>query len=759
MPDSNKKSAPFKVNKHLQKIVDVIQNNVDVLYKYTFYTPPDTKKELENITSKVHKTLDNIVANNIDNTGYSNISSLYTRLGALQKDPGVNNKITDIMSDTKITESLMTSYYENKMLRDIDNEIDVCCKYMPELEEALETRRDNVLSSDHFSKDFLIIENTYNVTEETLFNKRIAELKENYDLLNFIDELYFNTDKYGEQFVYCVPYSSAISKLLKNKDINSTLNKVNFTENTIISESGDVFTMTGAEDDVKKELENHEGFKVILNNTNMLDAVVERASIANNRMTKIQKESLTYALKEEVITEASKKDLKIDKSTIEKDDLDYEKVEDETVSDGLYNYKKNGNLEKSDKDFEVNVPGAILKVLDRYNIIPIYIDNLCLGYYYIETFNDEFQKVENNNLADPIISMKSSTKLYNEPELAKRDNILKYISGQLSQFIDKHFVNANQDLRKEIYMILRHNDMFNNSNPTGMRVTFLPPEDVIHTYFRLDPKTHRGISGLAKSLLPAKLYAGLYITNTIAAMTRAQDRRVYYVKQNVDTNIAKVLLSTIDQIKRCNFNIRQIENINQVLNIIGRFNDFVIPTNSSGDSPVQFEIMQGQDVNPQTDLMETLKNMAVNSTDVPLELIQARQSVDYAVQLTMTNTRFLRKVFNKQAKYQVFISRIVSKLYNSEYKENASINVKLPPPMFLNISNVNQLFDNTNAMVENIVNIYIDQNDQDTNKRFIVTKNLKLHYLKTYIDADTVEAIIKKSEQEATLLAGPNEQQ
>ncbi len=41
-----------------------------------------------------------------------------------------------------------------------------------------------------------------------------------------------------------------------------------------------------------------------------------------------------------------------------------------------------------------------------------------------------------------------------------------------------------------------------------------------------------------------------------------------------------------------------------VLNILGRFNDFVIPTDNSGNAPVQFEAMQGQQIDPQTDAME-----------------------------------------------------------------------------------------------------------------------------------------------------------
>ena len=755
------KDTGFKMNKRVQKFIDVIQNNFDTLYKNTFFTLPDSKRELDNITNKVHQSLDNIVANNVNNVGISNISTMYNRLADLQSDSVVTDKITNIFEDKSITDALITSFFENKWLKDVDSEIEVCCKYMPKLEEALETRRDNVLSSDHFTKDYLNIASSFNVNDESLFNRRINEIKDRYDLLNFVNDVYYDTDKYGEQFIYAVPYKVAIAKLLKTKAqcVDNTV--MNFSEGTIVSESGSVFNM----DKTDLETQKYADIRITINETNMLDDLIYSKKESIDRYMNIKTESVNYAF--ESILEAKKDEVKLDKSVFTKDDLEYEKVEeeDDVASDGLTKYGKRKEFDShgniiSDKDFEVEVPGCVLKVLDRYNIIPIYVDNLCLGYYYIETNdNATYHKLDETKLADPMLSMKSSTKMYNEPELAKRDEVLKYVSAQLSRFIDKKFVNLNQDLRKEIYMILKHNDMFNNAASNNVKVTFLPPEDVIHTYFKLDKKTHRGISSLAKSLLPAKLYAGLYITNTIGAMTRSQDRRVYYVKQNVDTNISKVLLTTIEQIKKNNFNIRQIENINQVLNIIGRFNDFVIPMSANGDAPVQFEIMQGQSIDPQTDLMEKLEEMAINSTDVPLELIQARRSVDYALQLTMTNSKFLRKVFNYQAKFGRFLSVLMTKLYNAEYMENCDITVTLPPPMFLNITNVNQLMDNTNAMVENIINIYIGQNDQDGVKRDIFTKNLKLHYLKSYIDTDMVDAIYKRSEQEANLATTGQQQE
>jgi hypothetical protein len=156
--------------------------------------------------------------------------------------------------------------------------------------------------------------------------------------------------------------------------------------------------------------------------------------------------------------------------------------------------------------------------------------------------------------------------------------------------------------------------------------------------------------------------------------------------------------------------------------------------------------MQGQNIEIKTDLMNMLEEMAINSTDVPLDLIQARQSIDYAVQLTMTNSKFLRKVYNRQAKVQKFFSQIVTKIYNAEYEADDELRVQLPPPMFLNITNTNQIMDNVNQFVQSIVDGEMPNEQDDLKLTF--GKNLRRYYLGTYLDYDTIEDIKKRSEHE-----------
>lgn len=586
-------SEKSKSDKKVNGLASFIQSNLDKIYTSTHYTDPTNAKDLEMIRGKISQSIKSITDNNMNTIGEPNISKLFGRLADSQQDKDLIKGIEDVFSDNALMSNVSTSYVENKWMIDLDSEIDATVKYMPKLLEALDTRKENVLSSDHFSKDFVNIVNSSDVFDES-FNSKVKDLKEEYDLASLFDAVYDEAAKYGEQFIYIVPYDKAINKLINIPNPIST-SKMNLESSMIVSDNDDSFGMERYANTILKD--GITSINLEINTSNLLINVVSEAKLARSKLNKVYNESMQAGFIQS-LNEAKKHENEVDitvggttklkgtkfNKTIE-DELSFAGFSDLDDSvgsqDGLISKKEN-------KISKMN--GCIVKCLPRAQVIPVYIDDLCLGYYYVE-----FSDMEMFNSMRANTSLSSSTnasKMMQQTAIdnSRSEDMLKYISSQLSKFIDSKFINANQDYKKEIYMILKHNDLYNNPNQK-IRVSFIPPEDMVHVFFKMDKKTHHGISDLDRALLPAKLYTSLYLTNIIAQMTRGQDKRVYYIKQNVETNIAKTMLNTINQIKKGNFNIRQVENMNNVLNVIGRFNDFVIPMNSSGDAPIQFEVM------------------------------------------------------------------------------------------------------------------------------------------------------------------------
>jgi hypothetical protein len=721
--------AEDKNVKQQEGLLSSIRKGLANLYGRTYYTPPDGDSELTHLTDRINDSMGKIINDINYSTGLSSISTLYAKAIDYQNDPKVADGFDNLFKDMANDGSVYNVFFNNRSLRLFDAEIDMICKYMPMLEDALGVLCDNVISSDHFSKDFIFIsdENVSVENNKELFYNNIKVLKDKYDLLIKFQDIIYNTSKYGERFYYIVPYERAIKKLLDNPENKfvTSHEAMSLTESGILKqtpalkESGDVFVNTINKKEQSLDVE------FTFNMSNSLSKEIVAHESAANRLKQIKESALNF-------NEATTSTV----SLVANDKLDASPFYDDTTSNGLI--VAGDNRFNTKEDWGLN--GCVFKELNRYKIIPVRIEDLILGYAYLE--NDRYGLDDDFPVSDtttPVNAM--GINVATDLEATKNsavisDSIVKTVANKLSAAIDTKFIKLNKDLSKEIYTVLKHDLQAGRKNKYN--VTFLPPDDVVHCYYKLDPDTYRGISDLYKSMIPAKLFIGLYITNTIGAMTRAQDRRVYYVKQSgIDTNISKILLTTIDQLKRQNFNIRQLESMKNVLNILGRFNDFVIPTDNSGNAPVQFEVMQGQQIDPQTDLMEKLQSMAVNSTDVPFEIVQARQSMDYAIQASMSNSRFLKKIYNRQTIANRFLSSIMTKLYRGEFNNpTAVIKVNLPTPMFLNLTNTNQIIQNANDVAQAAMEAFSD--DLDDNAKQIFFNNLKGKMLESYIDMEMI---------------------
>ena len=721
--------AEDKNVKQQEGLLSSIRKGLANLYGRTYYTPPDGDSELTHLTDRINDSMGKIINDINYSTGLSSISTLYAKAIDYQNDSKVVDGFDNLFKDMANDGSVYNVFFNNRSLRLFDAEIDMICKYMPMLEDALGVLCDNVISSDHFSKDFIFIsdENVSVENNKELFYNNIKVLKDKYDLLIKFQDIIYNTSKYGERFYYIVPYERAIKKLLDNPDNKfvTSHEAMSLTESGILKqtpalkESGDVFVNTINKKEQSLDVE------FTFNMSNSLSKEIVAHESAANRLKQIKESALNF-------NEATTSTV----SLVANDKLDASPFYDDTTSNGLI--VAGDHRFNTKEDWGLN--GCVFKELNRYKIIPVRIEDLILGYAYLE--NDRYGLDDDFPVSDtttPVNAM--GINVATDLEATKNsavisDSIVKTVASKLSAAIDTKFIKLNKDLSKEIYTVLKHDLQAGKKNKYN--VTFLPPDDVVHCYYKLDPDTYRGISDLYKSMIPAKLFIGLYITNTIGAMTRAQDRRVYYVKQSgIDTNISKILLTTIDQLKRQNFNIRQLESMKNVLNILGRFNDFVIPTDNSGNAPVQFEVMQGQQIDPQTDLMEKLQSMAVNSTDVPFEIVQARQSMDYAIQASMSNSRFLKKIYNRQTIANRFLSSIMTKLYRGEFNNpTAVIKVNLPTPMFLNLTNTNQIIQNANDVAQAAMEAFSD--DLDDNAKQIFFNNLKGKMLESYIDMEMI---------------------
>ena len=728
-------------NKNINKKIDDLNTSIDNLYQKTYSTRADNKNDLSRINSNINTSVDDLLSK-INGQDVSNISSLYVRLQRKENASAddVQTAMEQLVTDNSVMDSINMENTE-KYIQSENYQYDLICKYMPKLEDAIEIKKDNVLSADSFTKEF--INAKANKSDEDflqIFSSRAKNIKKKYKVEDMFEDIYYDTAKYGECFVYHVPYKTAFEKLLKRK--NAPIKTESSTSKNDISTQM-IFESSKLDKELSKQL-NSEFVKEDLNNGSKVILKLDPYEIIPEAIVEVgsamKASSQTNSLNEAYMKEdgtahyQNNFNMGLSKSTA----LQYDEL---APSDGLTN--SNGNPKVKE------MSGSVIYKIPRENIIPCYIGDYCIGYYYFNIVN-EF--VSEQVVTGGQYNTITNTSRIEDTELDKQnDMLIGHIAASLATAIDDKFINSNTDLREEIYAILRYNDKFNAAlGVNTVTVSFLPASDVSHFYFKIDKKTHRGISDLKKAVVPAMLYCLLYLTDIISKVSRSQDKRIYYVKQNVETNVSRTLLNVINQIKKGNMGMRQLENMNTIFNVIGKYNDHVIPVGQSGDAPIQFEVMQGQQTETPTDLMANLEDMAVSSTDVPLEFVQSVNQVDYATRFTMSNSKFLRKVFKRQSKCQELFSEIFRKLYNYEYGENEqSISVMLPAPAFLTLTNSQQLIDNTKNFSSAIAEIELGSEDDEVKQSFI--KLYMRNSLGSYINYELVDNMITIAKQRANV--------
>ena len=755
-----------------------IQDNIDKAYQSIYYTDNQDSNAINAIRRQMDTSINGLIDKTKISTGYSNMSKIYAQTLA-QNDDTLMRELSHILQDESMLADIMDLYSQNMITRDMDREIDVVCKYMPKLEEALDIKADHVLTADHFNRDNIRINvldsmdpeetNDQNSKSETNTDSTIESFKKKYDLSNLASKIYKKTAKYGEEYIYVISYNKALSRLLQKssgqnlltesgyltessinsivEDNNIDLNFTYFTpqdHNNIspLLESGLVYEKdeySKYKSQLMKINENAEenSINVEINTTGVIPSVVSQQSNLNRILQETQ--SLVEARKVKI-----KSDLKTNftyANNINDKIKEYSKDFLQSPTDFSTRGGQDGFTDiNQKKNTKVDIPGCIVEELEHTMVKPLYIRNIPLGYYYIES-DTPLDVNEQTTFSSTLggLRPRRSTRDRENMTSQQTDNaVLLKIAKQISQKIDAKFINANQDLAQEIYTILKFNADHANGKVSKIKISFIPPEDIVHSYFDLNEKTHRGKSDLERSLFPAKLYSCLYISNTIALLTRGYDKRVYHVRQAVDTNITAVLLNVINQIKQSNFNLRQIENMNNILNITGRFNDLVIPQNANGESPVSFEVMPGQNVEIKTEFMNTLEEMSINQTGVSLEMVNSRTMENTATHITMTNTRFLIKIYNRQIQYEQILSRLFTMIYQNEYDSNNTVEVELPPPVMLNFTNTSQIIAVANELIQNIVTMKMGTEQDEQIKQAFLGKLMRF-YFKSFLPLDEID--------------------
>ena len=113
--------------------------------------------------------------------------------------------------------------------------------------------------------------------------------------------------------------------------------------------------------------------------------------------------------------------------------------------------------------------------------------------------------------------------------------------------------------------------------------------------------------------------------------------------------------------------------------------------------------------------------------------------MDFAVRYTMTNAKLLRNVLKRQLKMESFLSDVFSKIYKFEFDDSVELEVMLPPPAFLSVTQGSQLLGSVTQYIDAVMEIEMAGEDDDVKNMF--KKKMLRKIIPDYISDQEIQDI------------------
>lgn len=691
----------------------------------------------------------------------NNLSFIHTVFSMDKKSAAATNEINEglrSMTDEEFNsmQSLLAQAYRNRMVEQSD--LHEVASSLIELNEAIGVMTDAIISPDTVDGRMNLNITFENIdqdeTESALASIHAMENK--FDLRNKIKKFVVpDALEYGEYGVYHIPYSKIFNDFQKEKDSSVG----NVYHESVLTES---VNKTYKIDEIKKsKLET--GMDLFLEDcydkftkaSTDSDPEVEKSSFKSDVKNIMERVSVSNSSIPLPILEEGCDTWEEFKSEFMTEDCKHFKMfEEKTETVNLFNSSLSSdgttfvNDKKSKKkNLYDDISDCYVKMLDPMKIIPVEIMGKPIGYYYVQSED-----------VTPLSGVVSSTLYYSKfDEMKRQHTVIDSIAERVIQSFDKPFLQKNAKFKELIVECIN----YYNLNEKRLKFQFIPEEYI--TIFKIDvDENGHGRSMIRKSLFYAKLYLMLLLFKIMSIILYSNDQKVNYIKSS---GLDKDIYNKIQDIARIKqsrqINMMDLFNYTTLVNKVGQGNEMYVPVGRSGERPIETEILSGQEVQLNTELLEMLKNAYILGTGVPATLINYLNEVDFAKQIEQNNTKFNGRVINYQLDLNIGITEMYKKLAKwccPDLSENTidKMTVSIPVPKTTASTAKADAIDSFMRLSDFLCKLLYDDPDSMENqgnmvlKKQIATfrKNLAKNQL-PMINFDEIEKIKNESDLES----------
>lgn len=731
---------PSISKKDLEKYQNAYGKLMDELNFRTFDSTDERKEEIHSLMKEIDGIVTQEVEKISDLTG-TDLTGFMIKLfnnGGGPPSQNTAKTISDLFESDG--ENAIASFFLDKQ-RDRNNtfkELDMLASQLHELKEAILVTRDSICTADDMSQLLSRVLNFEDADDDTKDElvETVEDIERTYKLQKKIKNYIVpNCLKYGEYYAYTIPYADLFERYhqYNNRYKNGVRESVSdIIDGKNLNITNDVNALIESVMDVTPELSlPGKGSKAS-----------DKEKLQNNINTQLKRYLSNYQVSNESypipVIEGEDLGAFLELQNAKQSQFIKDIEKRNTV-------KRNGSISTPDgtKEFKTNIgkKDVYIKLIDPTKLLPVEIMDETVGYYYIsevasmalQSFSNAIRITVNNQNAGSHVE----------------DTFLHTICNKIVQSFDKKFLEENHKFKSLILNALMYNDAYKKQ----LRFQFIPAE-YITKFVCNEDEDGRGHSMLEDSIYKAKLYLGLLIFKMMQIFTKSSDTRVYYVRNSgVDTDVVSQAQRVARGIKEGQANYYDILNPNASISKIGKAKDIFMPTGRSNERAIEFDILQGQDVQLNTEFMEMLKTDYINATGVPSVIMSYINEADYAKTLVMANSKFIGRNISYQLDFDESLTEFYQRIlrFGTDMTEAQiqSFRYTFIKPKSLNNQNLNDLTSSTSQTTEYMLDSRYgtDNSDKAVKKREKVKYALS-RYLLPMLPWDELEKMDKESETE-----------
>ena len=735
----------FVVKKEMPKIIkinSVFQNLLNKLSSFPLIGGiqndellSDMNDKISNYThgylNKIRETTGADVTRFLNKTLQEGGASRAMSLGIRSTDDLFNN-------DTANFGAFFFERYKN--INNKYEDLRIITEYLYELEEAVTTMRDNIISADDLVTMISRELSFKNITDQESRSTEIdtiVSLEEKYKTKERLKNIIIpKLLTYGNFFVYSIPYKEVFAQFEYKKKYETSkgilrygtreatesrdnyfshpvLEALDVEQNIVNSKEGTgnkvfapiIESLTTKYNDLVKDTDMKSVSKVDIEAD--VRNILEGIDICNDGMIPFMEDTNILSMSNsQVRDEAIKayRDASKPKMTVPPFARDSGYASDSVVD--------TGEPDDESRNMYKDIPGVFIKLYSPERIIPIFIMDSVIGYYALyETYGEVRNSILLNSSLNRTNLAFAQTK---KKELD--DDVISVIADAICNSIDRKYVADNPQFRELIVNAISYQDFYRKK----FKVQFIPVNYMTHFKINEDPDSHMGVSVLNKSLWYAKLYLSILLFKIITILTKSNDMRVFYIRNaGINKNMVNRVQEIARQLKDRQISFNDLASIQTIFSKVGTYKEAFIPMGKSGERNIEFEIVSGQDVQLNTELMEMLRKGMINNSGVPAVILSYMEEADFARTLTMQHTKYLSRIISLQTEIESSVTEWYKKLmtFDSDIDPDiiAQFKFSFSRPKALNAQDMSELISNAQQLTEFIATVLVGEEDQQLN--------------------------------------------